>query len=309
MSPPSRRAPSSGSKIVDGVNTTTQWLFCIELAHYRRLGLNMRIVILTGDETRHRYFRVKMASDERIKVLASFCEGVEESLENRVARNEFSSALEKLHVDARTQAEEDFFGVAISAIRDESNPRKIAKGEINNDSVVSEIENLNAEVLVCYGSSLIKSTLLKSHKGRFLNVHLGLSPYYRGSGTNVWPLINREPDMVGATFMYIDEGIDTGEIIHQIRADIFLGDSPHSIGNRLIRKMTDTYCEIVAKYRDLSTEPQPKAEGKLYLQKHFDRQACDRLYQNFRENMIQEFIETRDETALPYIVQNKAISH
>ena len=42
--------------------------------------------------------------------------------------------------------------------------------------------------------------------------------------------------MVGATFMYIDAGIDTGEIIHQIRADIVIGDSPHSIGNRLIKK-------------------------------------------------------------------------
>ena len=50
---------------------------------------------------------------------------------------------------------------------------------------------------------------------KFLNVHLGLSPYYRGSGTNVWPLINTEPDMVGAT-LCIDAGIDNGEIIHQI---------------------------------------------------------------------------------------------
>ena len=32
--------------------------------------------------------------------------------------------------------------------------------------------------------------------------------------------------MVGATFMYIDPGIDTGEIIHQSR-DIVIGDSPH----------------------------------------------------------------------------------
>ena len=110
---------------------------------------------------------------------------------------------------------------------------------------------MKPDLLVCYGSSLIKSDLLRKFEGRFLNVHLGLSPYYRGSGTNVWPLINIEPDMVGATFMYIDAGIDTGKIIHQIRADVYLGDSPHTIGNRLIRKMTSTYAEIVCNFNDL----------------------------------------------------------
>ena len=33
-----------------------------------------RIVILTGDETRHQYFRLKIAIDNRLKVLATYCE-------------------------------------------------------------------------------------------------------------------------------------------------------------------------------------------------------------------------------------------
>jgi len=47
---------------------------------------------------------------------------------------------------------------------------------------------------------------------------LGLSPYYLGSGTNYWPLVNEKPEFVVATFMHIDTDIDTEEIIHQIRA-------------------------------------------------------------------------------------------
>jgi len=40
----------------------------------------MKVIILTGSETRHEYFRKRIASDARIKVLASYCEGQEKSL-------------------------------------------------------------------------------------------------------------------------------------------------------------------------------------------------------------------------------------
>lgn len=267
----------------------------------------MKVVILTGDEIRHQYFRLKVSNDRRIQVLASYCEGVEKSLANRINSNIDSTLMEKLHVTARTQSEQDFFGDSINSLEDKSNPIKLVKGKINEELIVNDIEGLGADLLICYGSSLIKSSLLKSYKNKFLNVHLGLSPYYRGSGTNVWPLINREPDMVGATFMYIDEGFDTGKIIHQIRADIFIGDSPHSIGNRLIKKMTSTYCDIVSSFYHLTDEMQPNSDGKLYFVKDFNSEACANLYQNVNEDMIYQYILNKGESSLPYIVTNKGL--
>ena len=117
-----------------------------------------------------------------------------------------------------------------------------------------------------YGCSIIQEPLLSVFDGRFVNVHLGLSPYYRGSGTNFWPLVNKEPEFVGATFMHIDSGIDTGEIIHQIRADYFWGDTPSSIGNRLILKMSATLKDLILNFDNLHVNL-PKAstcESKVY---------------------------------------------
>ncbi len=37
----------------------------------------MKIVILTGSEIRHEYFRKKLASEKQISVLTSYCEGDE----------------------------------------------------------------------------------------------------------------------------------------------------------------------------------------------------------------------------------------
>ena len=111
--------------------------------------------------------------------------------------------------------------------------------------------------------------------------------------------------MVGATFMYIDAGIDTGKIIHQIRANVYLGDSPHSIGNRLIRKMTSTYAEIVCNFRNLESEEQPLSEGKLYYQRDFTAESCEKLYLNFSQSMIRNYLNSTKK--LPYIVKNKGL--
>jgi methionyl-tRNA formyltransferase len=267
----------------------------------------MRIVIVTGNEPRHQYFRVMVASDPRIEVLASYCEVLEKEATKHPDSKMENSLLEQMHLEARTKSELEFFGEAVKSLVDESNPKKIQRGRINDEDIVGEIEKFDADLLVCYGSSLIKSSLLKTFKRRFLNVHLGLSPYYRGSGTNIWPLINGEPGMVGATFMHLDEGIDTGEIIHQIRADFFVGDSPHSIGNRLIKKMTSTCCEVISSFDQLMTQVQPTFKGKLYFIKDFNSEACSKLYSNFDSGLITNYLKDFDDISLPAIVENRGL--
>ena len=270
----------------------------------------IKVIILTGNELRHKYFRIKVSSDSKINVIATFCEGTEHSLFERTYKNLNSSSIEKFHVTARDQSEKDFFQQNLDFTNDQSNPIFIKKGQINDQEIVSKIVKLKPDLLVCYGSSIIKSDLLKKFKRKFLNVHLGLSPYYRGSGTNVWPMINDEIHMVGATYMYIDQGIDTGEIIHQIRAKFFLGDSPHSIGNRLIKDMTDSYCKIIKRFKLLSKEIQPVAKGKLYLRKDFDKNACKILYQNFQNGMVENYLQSNlSMETLPYIVKNRIFNN
>ena len=111
--------------------------------------------------------------------------------------------------------------------------------------------------------------------------------------------------MVGATFMHIDAGIDTGMIIHQIRADVFLGDSPHTIGNRLIRKMTSTYADIICNFSNLVNEKQPVSTGKLYYQRDFTTESCKKLYLNFSQGMIENYLKSSKQ--LSYIVRNKGL--
>jgi hypothetical protein len=262
-----------------------------------------KIIIITGDELRHRYFRRVLALTPDIDVLASYCEGTEKSLENRIIGDANASELMQRHAMLRKQSEQDFFGAFLDSAPDRSNPIPIAKGDINDPAIIARIIEANPDLLICYGTSLIKSPLLDVFRGRFLNAHLGLSPYYRGSGTNIWPLIDGKPELVGATFLHMDAGIDTGDIIHQIRARIVPGDSPHQVGNRLIGDMAATFANIVSNWDRIEPLPQPdKKAGKLCTRKDFDRSACEALYAQFESGLIDRYLAQR-----PQRLQNAPI--
>lgn len=67
-------------------------------------------------------------------------------------------------MEARKQAEKDFFAEVLENIKDYSNSVFIKKGTINYDIIVNEIISLKPDLLVCYGSSVIKSKLVDYFK-------------------------------------------------------------------------------------------------------------------------------------------------
>lgn len=76
----------------------------------------------------------------------------------------------------------------------------------------SIIEQDNVDLVISFSNPFIlsKDILLKGPK--FINFHPGILPYYKGSLSTINSLINGE-EFVGGTWHYINEGIDTGNII------------------------------------------------------------------------------------------------
>lgn len=255
-----------------------------------------KIVILTGNELRHNFFRTFLGSSREINVLKTFCESAA-TLEEKVNKESESEA-RSTHLKQRTETEVDFFQAFVQRVPDSSNPLVIPKGEINSEVHVREIIRLNPDFIVSYGCSIIKSELIQHFENRFINVHLGLSPYYRGSGTNFWPFVNGEPEFIGVTFMHIDSGIDTGKIIHQIRARIHPWDSMHTIGNRLIADAAETCESLLIHSGSLEEIPEgyfPELAEKYYRNKDFDEQSVNQAYENFAKGMLPAYLDTLEE--------------
>ena len=188
--------------------------------------MRVKIVIFTANETRHLAFIDYLSKNSEIKILRSYIE------KRKILKDHKIKTPLKKYFNIRNTNEKKYFPRA-----NFKKKKRYNHGYISTDKCYKEIIKLEPNLIIVYGSSILQGKLLKKFKKKILNVHLGLSPYYRGSGTNVFPIVNNEPEYVGVTFMYLNQGVDTGEIIHQIRPDICVEDSIHDIGNKLILKM------------------------------------------------------------------------
>ena len=234
--------------------------------------MNKKVIIITGSELRHSFFRKYLALSEGIEVVASYCESEKGSLQEFVSKSNYENELRTSHLAQREQVEKDFFGLFCSCAEDKSNPVFIEKGTINDQKYQDAFKQLDPDLIISYGCSIIKEPLIGLLTNRFINIHLGLSPYYRGSGTNYWPFVNDELQFVGVTFMHIDSGVDTGEIIHQYRARMLEGDNIHQVGNRLILDTAEICRKVILKFDDIQSLKQvtiDKQEERYYKKRDF----------------------------------------
>ena len=97
----------------------------------------------------------------------------------------------------------------------------ILSGEINNLSL-SYLDNfLKSDIYVVFGSSYIKGSLIDfliSQKA--INIHAGVSPYYRGTDCNFWALYDNNPHLVGTTIHMLSKGLDSGSMLYHAMSKI-----------------------------------------------------------------------------------------
>lgn len=86
---------------------------------------------------------------------------------------------------------------------------------INSPEFVQTLQSYNADLFVSMSfNQIFKSELINLPARKTINCHAGKLPYYRGRNILNWALINDEKEF-GITVHYVDEGVDTGDIILQ----------------------------------------------------------------------------------------------
>ena len=108
-------------------------------------------------------------------------------------------------------------------------PEKVRK----NVEFIEEIKNLNPDVIcvVAYGKILPKEILEIPRLG-CINVHGSLLPKYRGAAPIQWAVLNGDKT-TGITTMYMDEGMDTGDMILKQEVEIGENETTGELWNRL----------------------------------------------------------------------------
>lgn len=92
--------------------------------------------------------------------------------------------------------------------------------------------------------SLIPSAALALPRKAAINFHDGPLPHYAGLNTPVWALLNGETDYA-VTWHYLDEGVDTGEVLVQRPVEISADDTALSLNTKCFQAGIESFGELI----------------------------------------------------------------
>lgn len=247
-----------------------------------------RVVMLTSNALRHRAAAQRLARKTNIVGIVS------EGKTQVVARPELLSPADRViidqHFSERDAVERRLFGADIAF--PDSRLLEIPQGTVNTQAVLEWVQEQNPDLVVLYGTGLVKPPLLSFYDNRMINIHLGLSPYYRGSGTNFWPLVNREPEYVGATIHLAVERVDAGGILAQVRPPAERKDRSHELGTKTIIRGFEAMPQVLSLYLEgrLSPHRQDLSQGRVFRRKDFNAEAVRAMWRHFDTGMMEEYL-------------------
>ena len=269
----------------------------------------MKTAVFTSSALRHRAFAKMCLENPRLNVDLIVYEKATEVSQQLTQR---PCDMTTKHMHMRQIYEQDFFGLYLS--NESALPSGafyMDRGWISTDECLTQLRSRRISQILVYGTSILKGTILQEYNNKILNLHLGLSPYYRGSGTNYFPFVNNAPEYCGATIMYLDAGIDTGPIIHQLRPRINPSDTFHQLSNRFLIDAFKAYIDI-SELNLFSPLPLPAHNSipgnynqtrLLYKRRDFTESSVQQLYDNFNSGMIETYLDsyTSRTTTVPII--------
>ncbi|MCM4154266.1 formyl transferase [Arenibacter sp. N53] len=86
---------------------------------------------------------------------------------------------------------------------------------VNSTECLNILQQLNPDAVVVVNTRILNKVTLSSIQGKFINIHAGITPKYRGWHGGYWALVNKDSANCGTTIHLVDNGIDTGGVLYQ----------------------------------------------------------------------------------------------
>jgi methionyl-tRNA formyltransferase len=158
---------------------------------------------------------------------------------------------------------------------------------INSSHAYEFVKDLNPDLILVSGTRLIKERMLslKPTIG-ILNLHTGLSPYIKG-GPNCtnWCIAKRQFHLIGNTIMWINIGIDTGNILTTEFTPLVGNESLLELHIKVMEHAHELYIksiEFLSQGKTSNIKQSEIAKGKTYYTKRWNLKEKIYLIKNFR---------------------------
>ena len=167
-------------------------------------------------------------------------------------------------------------------------PPALTVADVNAREVIVLIDRIRPDLVVVSGTNMLKGPLIAAihQSGKIMNLHTGISPYVRG-GPNCtnWCMVMRRFDLIGNSVMWIDEGIDSGNLIATERTPL---TGRESLTQLHIKVMDHAHGLLIRTLRyfcggnALPDVPQNSlGKGTLFLTRHWNAWTAMRAVLNF----------------------------
>lgn len=134
----------------------------------------------------------------------------------------------------------------------------------DNKETVDILKEINPDVIcvVAYGK-IIPKKILEIPKYGCINVHPSLLPKYRGPAPIQWAILNGDRE-TGVSTMYLDEGMDSGDIILQTKVNIDKDETSGELWDRLSKIGADLLVETLERIEN-KTAPRTKQGNEFTI--------------------------------------------
>ncbi len=120
-------------------------------------------------------------------------------------------------------------------------PKDYPSRDIFNQALLDEVNKLGVDLIVLAGYLVrIPEAMVHQYSHRIINIHPSLIPSFCGVGFYGLKVheaaLEKGVKVTGATVHYVDEGMDTGEIIFQKAVDVLPDDTPETLQRRVMEQ-------------------------------------------------------------------------
>lgn len=156
-------------------------------------------------------------------------------------------------------------------------PKTLEVDDINSEETRALLESLSPDLIMILGGSVLRPPVQKTAK-KVINLHMGLSPHYRGAVANQFAVLRRDVGRIGNTIHYVTNGVDTGDIIARVQADTTKppADMFRELNYETRKKYIDIAKRILAG-EDVPAEKQDTAAGDFFSLSEWTNEARYRV--------------------------------
>jgi len=249
--------------------------------------MSVKLLVISGSHPRHVYATAPLLElgFETLFVQIQREDMIPEAPSNLAVRDKENF---QRHFRQRKEAEELYLKLTTPVSYNGEHGIFITDGELNSPKLADLVAKFAPDIAVVFGSGLIRNPLLSYLPEHTINLHLGISPEYKGSATLFWPFYMLEPQFAGYTIHKVVTKIDAGGIYTQGVPELSTSDGIHDVACKTVLEAQIELMRLVchlATGGEVNTQTQ-KRSGKLWLTSDFTPSHLRIIYNTFDNDLV-----------------------